>query len=92
MNGSVASREDDIAMFKEGLIKPDFIRHEDLKLSFYGDVALVTGIENVGGTAFGQRGEFSLRFANVLVQRDGRWQLVLHQSTAIPRQVGEPAE
>ena len=86
MNGSVASREDDIAMFKEGAIKPEFIRHEDMNVSFYGDVALVTGIEKVAGTAFGgQRAEFSLRFTNVFVHRDGHWQLVLHQSTAIPK-------
>jgi len=87
MNGSVASREDDIAMFREGTIKPESIRHEDINVSFYGDVALVTGIENVAGTAFGgPRAEFSLRFTNVFVHRDGHWQLVLHQSTAIPRQ------
>jgi hypothetical protein len=48
----------------------------------------VTGIENVGGTypaglLKGQRAELSLRFTNVFVHRDGRWQLVLHQGTQI---------
>jgi ketosteroid isomerase-like protein len=89
INGTVASREDDIAMFREGRIKPEFVRDEAMDVSIYGSVAVVTGIENVGGTygegpLKGQYAGFSIRFTNVFVQRDGRWQLVLHQGTQIP--------
>jgi ketosteroid isomerase-like protein len=89
INGAVASREDDIAMFREGRIKPEFVRDEAMDVSIYGIVAVVTGIENVGGTygdgpLKGQYAGFSIRFTNVFVQRDGRWQLVLHQGTQIP--------
>jgi ketosteroid isomerase-like protein len=88
INGAVASREDDIAMFREGRIKPQFVRDEAMDVSIYGIVAVVTGIENVGGTygegpLKGQYAGFSIRFTNVFVQRDGRWQLVLHQGTQI---------
>lgn len=31
-----------------------------------------------------QYGEMSLRFTNVMVHRDGRWQLFSHQSTRVP--------
>jgi len=90
MTGAVASREDDIAMFREGRIRPDFIRDEDLNVSIYDEVALVTGIENVAGSypsgpLKGQHAELSIRFTNVFVHRDGRWQLVLHQGTQIPK-------
>ena len=90
MDGAVASRADDIAMFKEGRIKPDFVRDEDMNVAVYGEVGIVTGIENVGGTypagpLKGQKAELSLRFTNVFVHRDGRWQLVLHQATQIPK-------
>ena len=90
IGGAVASREDDIRMFKQGLIKPQFVRDEEVNISIYGQVAVVTGIENVGGTygagpLEGQYGEFSIRFMNVFVQRDGRWQLVASQGTQIPR-------
>jgi ketosteroid isomerase-like protein len=90
MDGAVATRAEDIAMFKEGRIKPEFVRDQDMNVSIYGDVAVVTGVENVGGTypagpLKGQRAELSLRFANVFVHRDGRWQLVLHQGTQIPK-------
>ena len=84
MTGAVASREDDIAMFREGDLKPDYVRDEDLHVSIYGQVAVVTGIENVAGAYKGQYGKFSTRFTNVFVQRDGRWQLVLAQGTLIP--------
>lgn len=90
MAGTVASREDDIAMFRERRIQPEYVRDEDMQVSLYGQVALVTGIENVAGPypdgpLKGQRAELSLRFTNVFVYRDERWQLVLHQGTLIPR-------
>lgn len=90
INGAVASREDDIAMFREGRIQPDFVRDEDMKVSVYGETAVVTGVENVGGTynsgaLRGQYAEFSVRFTNVFARRDGRWQLVQNQGTQIPK-------
>ncbi len=86
MNGSVVSREADIANFATGDLKPDYVRDEEMTVAVYGDTALVTGVEHVGGRYKGRTGEFSLRFANVFVKRDQRWQLVLHQATPIPRQ------
>lgn len=93
MYGSVASREDDIAMFREGKIKPDFVRDVDMNVSVYGEVGIVTGIENVGGTypsgpLKGQYGELSMRFTTIFVRRDGRWQLVLAQGTPIQQPGG----
>src|SRR5262245_16496872 len=35
--GAVDSREDDISMFREGRIKPEFVRDEEMKVSVYGD-------------------------------------------------------
>jgi ketosteroid isomerase-like protein len=60
------------------------VRDVEMKVSTYGNTAIVTGIENLGGTLNGIYGEMSLRFMNVFVHRDGRWQLVAHQSTLIP--------
>jgi ketosteroid isomerase-like protein len=89
IRGDVNSREDDIAMFREHRITPQFVRDEDMNVRVYGETAVVTGIENVGGTygsgpRKGQFAQFSIRFSNVFVRRDGRWQLVLHHGTAIP--------
>ncbi|HYR82584.1 MAG TPA: nuclear transport factor 2 family protein [Terriglobia bacterium] len=89
MDGSVVERKDDIAMFDrirrgdQDTIKPESIRDVDMKVSSYCDTAVVTGVENLKGTYKGKPGEMALRFTNVFVRRDGRWQLVLHHSTAV---------
>jgi ketosteroid isomerase-like protein len=83
MNGGVASRAEDIAAFANGMIKPEYVRDTELSVNVYGDAAIVTGHESVKGVAFGVPGEMSMRVTNVLVRRDGRWQLVHHQSTAM---------
>jgi ketosteroid isomerase-like protein len=84
-SGSVVERDADIALFASRAIKPEYIRDGDMNVSVYGDAAVVTGIENLKGTRKGVFGEMSLRFTNVFVRRDGRWQLVAHQSTVISK-------
>lgn len=85
MNGSVVSRARDIAAFANGDIKPEIVEDEEVAIRLYGDTAVVTGIEHVRGTAYGRKGEFRLRFTNVLVQKRNVWKLVQHQSTSIGR-------
>lgn len=82
MDGKVMSRTADIAMFATGKIKPKFIDHGPLDITTYGKVAVVTGVDHLGGTAFGRYGEMYLRFTDVLVKRDGRWQLIVQQTTS----------
>ena len=82
MDGKVQSRSADIALFATGKIKPKFIRHSPLDITTYGDIAVVTGVDHLGGTAFGRYGEMYLRFTDVLVKRDGRWQLIVQQATS----------
>ena len=89
MDGSVVERKDDIAMFDrirrgdKDTIKPEFIQDVDMKVSTYCDTAVVTGVENLKGTYKGKFGEMALRFTNVFVRRDGRWQLALNHSTPV---------
>lgn len=82
MDGKVQSRDADIALFSTGKIKPKFIDHGPLDIATYGNTAVVTGVDHLGGTAFGHYGEMYLRFTDVLVKRDGRWQLVVQQATS----------
>ena len=92
MDGGVVPRKVDISLFdREGkndneVIKPEYIKDVDMRVASYGDTAFVTGVENLRGTAMGNFGEMALRFTNVLVWRDGRWQLVHHQSTPVQNQ------
>jgi ketosteroid isomerase-like protein len=82
-SGAVISREDDIRGFASGRIRPEFIRAEEMNVALYGNVALVTGRDYLKGTYGGVQGEGRVRFMNVLIRRDGRWQLVASQGTWI---------
>jgi ketosteroid isomerase-like protein len=88
-DGSIVQRNDDIELFNRAgksdseVVKPEYIRHVDMKVTRYGETAVVTGVENLKGTYKGRAGEMGLRFINVMVLRDGRWQLVAHQSTRV---------
>lgn len=88
-DGNVVPRKDDIELFNRAgksdqeVIKPEYIRDVDMKVSTYGTTAVVTGVENLRGTYKGRSGEMALRFISVMVWRDGRWQLVSHQSTRV---------
>jgi len=83
MNGAESSRAEDLAMFSSGDLKPAIITDREMKVNIFGEAAMVTGVEHVEGTYRGHPGLFDLRFTNVFVYRDHRWQLVRHQSTPI---------
>lgn len=83
VDGSVTERDDDIALFAQGVIKPDSIELDDLKVTVYDDAAVVTGLEQVKGRYQGSYSEFVMRFTDVFVRRDDRWQLVASQSTEV---------
>lgn len=82
-NGALVSRADDIALFAARRIKPEFIRDTDVTVAVHGETATVECIETLKGTYNGVPGDMSLRMLNVLVHRDGRWQLVASQSALI---------
>lgn len=83
MNGGVVPRDDDIALFAARLIRPEYIRDTDVHIAMFGDTAVISCIESLKGTYRGVPGDMTLRMLNVLVHRDGRWQLVASQSTPI---------
>ena len=89
MDGSVNDRKADIDMFERvaredpDTINPEYIKDVDMRVLPYGDTVVVTGVENLKGSYKGIHSEMALRFTNVLVWRDGRWQLVSHQSTPV---------
>ena len=52
---------------------------DELKARIYGDVGIVTGRTN-------QQGATPLRFTDIFVKRDGRWQMVGCQATRVQTQ------
>lgn len=82
-NGTVANKTQDIA---ESL-SPDQAwtahKSDDLKVRTYGDVAVVTGLSTLTGSAKGYVSG-ARRFTEVWVRRNGGWQMVGGQSTLVP--------
>jgi ketosteroid isomerase-like protein len=82
-NGTVANKTQDIA---ESL-SPDQAwtahKSDDLKARTYGDVAVVTGLSTLTGSAKGYVSG-ARRFTEVWVRRNGGWQMVGGQSTLVP--------
>jgi ketosteroid isomerase-like protein len=85
LDGGEVSRAADIEKFSSGDLKPAVIADDQLVVHVYGQAALVTGLEHLEGTYKGHSGQFDLRFANVYVFRDGRWQMVRHQATPVAK-------
>jgi ketosteroid isomerase-like protein len=83
MTGGESSRAQDMAMFSSGDLKPAVIEDTEMHVTIYGETAMVTGLEHLEGTYRGNSGKFALRFTNVFVYRDGRWQLVRHQAAQV---------
>lgn len=81
LDGSLLSRSESIARFRRDDSTTDYIRHGPLDVMLSGDIAVVTGVDHVGGRTGGQYGEMRVRFTDILVKRDGRWQLLLHHAT-----------
>lgn len=84
-NGAAIGRDEDIAGFASGAIRPEFIRAEEMHVALYGDIAVVTGRDHMKGTYGGAQGEGRVRFMHVFAQRDGRWQLIASQGTWVQR-------
>ena len=83
-DGRRVDRADDIGLFARRDIRPETIKPSAMIVQLYGDAALVTGIDDIVGSYKGHRGSTHYRFADMLVRRDGRWQLVLQQATPVP--------
>ena len=90
-DGRRVARADDIGLFARRDVRPETIRPREMAVQLYGDTALVTGIDDIVGSYKGHRGEAHYRFADMLVRRDGRWQLVLQQATPLPAPAAVPA-
>lgn len=94
MLGQVIERDVDIGLFaaRPRVLKPIYIVDDDVCISVFGDdAALVTGVEHLKGTYKGEYAEMALRFTNVLVRSDGRWQMVTHHSTPVRKSGKAPA-
>jgi hypothetical protein len=78
-----AAKAADLARFT-AQTSNDFAALGQLLADVYGNTAVITGAGRFRVTARGEKLDNQLRYTNVWVLRDGRWQMVSWQSTKIP--------
>jgi uncharacterized protein (TIGR02246 family) len=77
-----------IDALRTGKTKYESIEPSDVKVRVYGNTAIVNGTAKLSVTTDGKTNSFSLRYTDVWVMRDNKWQMVSWQSTRLP----EPAK
>jgi len=73
-----------LAKLKAGQLKYESITPEDLQVRVYGTMGVVTGVSRVKVQSRGEALSFQLRFTDVYVKKDNRWQMVAWQATRLP--------
>jgi uncharacterized protein (TIGR02246 family) len=63
--------------------KIDAMTVDDLKVRVLGDTAVVTGRTRATGSYRGVSASVVLRFTDVFVRHDGRWQVITSQGTLV---------
>ena len=71
--------------YRRGHVRFDQLIVSDLAVRVFGEVGLVAGVSRLRGHTEGERFDMLLRFLDVYVSRDGRWELVASQDTRLPR-------
>jgi len=85
LQGLTHTKSSYIALFVSGDVKINSFKRENSRVRFYGDTAIVMATTHLDIAFKGEARQVSLFYTNVWVKRDGRWQLVARQSTALPK-------
>jgi ketosteroid isomerase-like protein len=83
--GSVATKASYIEQLKSGAVKIYEARRYNVTIHVYGDIATAMGMTHLDLERKGARSDIELRYLNVWVLRDGRWQLAARQSAFVPK-------
>jgi ketosteroid isomerase-like protein len=79
-NGKTNDKPGYIQQMMTGAVKIFSVERYDVKVNVYGDVATAMGSTRLDLEIAGERRKADLRYLNVWVHRDGRWQLAKRQS------------
>lgn len=82
--GTVQDKPGYVRQVTGGAVKLLSAERYDVKIHVYGDAATVTGSTRVDAEMGGKPLQMDLRYLNVWVKRDGRWQLAARQSAIKP--------
>lgn len=82
-SGSVDNKSAYIGNIKSGVTKYQSMKRDDIKVSVYGNTALVTCHWEVHVLARGNKIDTDARYIHVYVKQKDGWKMVAHQATRI---------
>ena len=82
-DGSRGDRKQELALAANFNQQVESAVQDEFSIKIYRDTAVVWFALKVVGTKQGKRSELTLRYTDVFVMRDGRWQCVSSQSTRV---------
>jgi ketosteroid isomerase-like protein len=82
-NGAVDDKATYIGNIKSGVTKYESMKRDQIKVSVYGDTALVNCHWQVHSIAHGKKITTDARYLHVYVKQKGQWRMVAHQATRI---------
>jgi ketosteroid isomerase-like protein len=84
-DGEVSDKQKFLADIKDPRFKPSLATVQDVKMNFFGDAAVVTGIYHTQGTYHGKPYDHVGRFTDTWVLDMGKWQCVASHTSLLKK-------
>ena len=84
-DGELTDKQKFLAEIKDPRFKPTALNIQDVKMNFFGETAVVTGIYHTQGTYQGKPYDHVGRFTDTWVQDLGKWQCVASHTSLLKK-------
>ena len=84
-DGEISDKQRFLADIKDPRFKPTLANIQDLKMNFFGDTAVITGIYHTQGTYQGKPYDHVGRFTDTWVMDLGKWQCVASHTSLLKK-------
>ena len=84
-DGELSDKQRFLADIRDPRFKPTALNIQDVKMNFFGDMAVVTGIYHAQGTYQGKAYDHVGRFTDTWVQELGKWQCVASHTSLLKK-------
>jgi ketosteroid isomerase-like protein len=84
-DGEISNKQQFLADIKDPRFKPTALNIQDVKMNFFGDTAVVTGIYHASGTYQGKPYDHMGRFTDTWVMDLGKWQCVASHTSLLKK-------
>ncbi len=84
-DGSLSDKQRFLADIRDPLFKPTLATIQDVRMNFFGEAAVITGIYHTAGTYQGKPYDHVGRFTDTWINDLGKWQCVASHTSLIKK-------